>query len=94
MEAKEQIGEFPLEDKLQEAEDALKSGALELDPVMPVNKISLHKREELITELNGYFNLVRKYELKHPSANFSIKPIWSCETLTDFELFQSIEIMC
>lgn len=91
-----------LKELLSEVEKSLLDGALELDPVMNVKHLidetpikSNHIYEELTAIIDECLNLERDLSNLHQSesVNIFIKPIWSCELLTDAQLKYSIEIL-
>lgn len=79
--AKEIIGNSSLEEKTQEAKQALEAGALELDPVIRIGKPELIQEE-----LRAYIELMAEQE-----KELWLKPIFSCEILSWEEINYTIE---
>ncbi len=81
------IGNASLEEKIQEAKQALDDGALELDPVINLKNIKNHDYKALRAELGAYIELLKSYD-----KELWLKPIFSCELLDDYNIEFSIDI--
>lgn len=79
--AKKIIGNSSLEEKVEEAKEAIAKGALELDPVVGIG--NLYSVDE---ELRAYIELMNE-----TGKELWLKPIFSCELLNFEEINQSIE---
>lgn len=79
-EVKDQIGNYSLEEKSQEFKKALIDGAFEIDPVINISRL-----EELKDEMSVYYDSIMSVEI-----GAILKPIFSCEILSDDELEFSI----
>ena len=77
---KAKIGNFSVDDKFNEFKTAVTNGASELDPVINISKL-----ERLKEEMDVYYEAVM--EAQRPVI---VKPIFSCEILSDEELEFSI----
>lgn len=77
---KSQIGNYSFEKKSEEFKQSVLDGAYEVDPV-----INLSRLEDLKDEMAVYYDAVVKIEI-----GAFIKPIFSCEILTEDELEFSI----
>ncbi len=82
--AKNAIGNINIMDKLSELRQAILDGAQELDPVIDLNQFSHLERE-----LNAYIILIDSLNL---DRSIYLKPIFSCELLSDREIEQSVKI--
>ena len=93
--AKARLGNVNLKDKIQETQEALENGALELDPVIQVSNVNfleIEEQEALKSELGTYFSLADDFAEKN-NKSIWIKPIFSCECLDDEEIDLSVSIM-
>lgn len=84
---KASIGNFSLQNKQLEAAQALEDGAMELDPVMKIGDL-----DNLEKELKGLVEILNKLSLENPSKKFWMKPIFSCEILSDEEIEKTVKI--
>lgn len=78
---RQQIGKINILDKLAEMKQACLDGALELDPVLDLDNIE--------RELNAYILLLNSLQFKQ---EIFLKPIFSCELLSEKEIETSIKI--
>jgi deoxyribose-phosphate aldolase len=81
LKSKEIIGNINIMQKLAEFRQAALDGALELDPVVDINNLE--------RELNAYIILLDALNLNH---SIYLKPIFSCELLSDKQIEDSIKI--
>jgi deoxyribose-phosphate aldolase len=92
-----------LKEKLRQTKLALLNGARELDPVinpleinpeLPIKENPIFK--EFVAYFELFFELDRELSDLYPdemNMSFNLKPIWSCELLSEKELEYSVEMM-
>lgn len=85
--AKFLIGNIDLNTKIQETIYALEHNANELDPVIKISIL-----EEAKLEIESICQVLYDFALQNPDKIFWLKPIFSCEILTETELEESIKI--
>jgi deoxyribose-phosphate aldolase len=100
--AKNTIGNLPLEIKLNEMKKALEDGALELDPVIKLipdglgtEALSCEAFERFLkNELEQYLKTIGDFVKHNPRlASIWLKPIFSCELLSDEELDITVKVL-
>lgn len=99
--AKNIIGNISLETKLNEMQQALEDGALELDPVIKLIPVGAEREYDLEAfensiknELEIYLKLVADFLKENESLDVIwLKPIFSCELLSDEELELTVKVL-